>query len=272
MITGRTNLRDIPGWESREQKTSSDREQVARAGKFEVIMTDRKIAVVVGAGSGIGNAIARRLVDEGYKVVGADVAWKAPHDAFEVRDVDVRNSQQVHDLMNYVVERNGSLDVVVNSAGVSGRWQVATTPDSEWLRVLDINLNGTFYGVREAAVHMMRQRSGRIVNIASNRGLHGLKNGAPYAASKGGVLALTKSAALELAPFNIGVFAILPGSTDTPLLRGTRTDAQVAEIAKRGLNKPEHVADAIVPLLSPDAMAFNGACVSLARRTLETQS
>jgi len=232
-------------------------------------MSGRQTAVVTGAGSGIGNAIARRLVAQGYNVVGADVAWKSAEQSFERRNVDVRSSDQVRDLMAFAVERYGTIDVVVNSAGVSGRWQVATTPDSEWLRVLDINLNGTFYGIREAASHMIRQRSGRIINIASNRGLHGLKNGAPYAASKGGVLALTKSAALELARDNIGVFAILPGSTDTPLLRGTRSDDQVAEIAKRGLNKPEHVADAIMPLLAPDALAFNGACVSLARRTLD---
>lgn len=233
-------------------------------------MNGKKTAVVTGAGSGIGNAIARRLVSEGYHVVGADVAWKAPETPFERRDVDVRDSGQVRDLFTSTAERYGSVDVAVNSAGVSGRWQIATTPDSEWLRVLDINLNGTFYGMREAAVHMIRQRSGTIINIASNRGLHGLKNGAPYAASKGAVLALTKTGALELAKDNIGVFAILPGSTDTPLLRGTRTDAQVDEIAKRGLNKPEHVADAIIPLLAPDALSFNGACVSLARRTLES--
>ena len=233
-------------------------------------MNRKKTAVVTGAGSGIGNAIARRLVAEGYHVIGADVAWKATETPFERHDVDVRESEQVRNLFTSAAERCGSIDVAVNSAGVSGRWQIATTPDSEWLRVLDINLNGTFYGMREAAVHMIRQRSGIIINIASNRGLHGLKNGAPYAASKGAVLALTKTGALELARDNIGVFAILPGSTDTPLLRGTRTDDQVAEIAKRGLNKPEHVADALIPLLSPDALAFNGACVSLARRTLDT--
>ncbi len=232
-------------------------------------MNGKQTAIVTGAGSGIGNAIARRLVAEGYNVIGADVAWKSPDTPFERHDVDVRNSDQVRDLFVSVAQRCGSIDVAVNCAGVSGRWQVATTTDSEWLRVLDINLNGTFYGMREAAVHMIRQRSGRIINIASNRGLHGLKNGAPYAASKGGVIALTKTGALELARDNIGVFAILPGSTDTPLLRGTRTDAQVDEIAKRGLNKPEHVADALMPLLGPDALAFNGACVSLARRTLD---
>jgi NAD(P)-dependent dehydrogenase (short-subunit alcohol dehydrogenase family) len=132
---------------------------------------------------------------------------------------------------------------------------------------MDINLFGTFACTREAAQIMLTQKSGVIINIASNRGLHGLKNGSPYAASKGAVLALTKSAALELAPSNIGVYAILPGSTDTPLLRGTRSEEQVAQIL--GLNKPEHVADAILPLLSPDALAFNGACISISRRTTQ---
>lgn len=231
-------------------------------------MARTQIAIVTGAGSGIGNAIARRLVAERYKVIGADITWRSLEGDFARRDVDVRKSSDLRKLFEDTAQEHGFIDVAVNSAGVSGRWRIATTPDDEWLRVMDINLNGVFYGMREAATHMIRQKSGRIINIASNRGLHGLKNGAPYAASKGGVLALTKSAALELAPDNIGVFAILPGSTDTPLLRGTRTDAQVEEIALRGLNKPEHVADAIPPLLLPEALAYNGACISLARRTL----
>jgi NAD(P)-dependent dehydrogenase (short-subunit alcohol dehydrogenase family) len=233
--------------------------------------TKQKVAIVTGAGSGIGNAIARRLVIEGYKVYGGDVSWpnvSDPDVSFSQIDCDVRKTDQVRALFSVCMDTEGSLDVLVNSAGVSGRWTIAKITDEEWAKVLDINLFGTFACMREAANIMSGQRSGRIINIASNRGLHGLKNGSPYAASKGAVLALTKTGALELGCFNIGVFAILPGSTDTPLLRGTRTDAQVAEIAAIGLNKPEHVADAVIPFLSQNALALNGACVSVARRTL----
>jgi len=230
-------------------------------------MTEIKCAIVTGAGSGIGYAIACRLVREGYFVTGLDVTWREPVNPdilFERVDCDMRKSDQIKAAFAHVMKVRGRVDVLVNSAGVSGRWTVATISDEEWKRVLDINLFGTFASMREAAQIMSAQRMGVIINIASNRGLHGLKNGAPYAASKGAVLALTKSAALELAPSNVCVFAILPGSTDTPLLRGTRSDEQVAQIV--GLNKPEHVADAILPLLSPDALAFNGACISISRR------
>lgn len=235
------------------------------------MVTVIKTAIVTGAGSGIGDAIARRLVAEGYKVYGGDVVWRAPEDPaarFTRIECDVRKTDQVRALFAACMAAEGRVDVLVNSAGVSGRWTIAGITDEEWNRVLDINLFGTFACMREAANIMSEQGSGRIINIASNRGLHGLKNGSPYAASKGAILALTKTGALELSRFVVGVFAILPGSTDTPLLRGTRTDAQVAEVAAMGLNKPEHVADAIIPLLNHEALALNGACISVARRTL----
>jgi NAD(P)-dependent dehydrogenase (short-subunit alcohol dehydrogenase family) len=233
-------------------------------------MSVTKSAIVTGAGSGIGFAIACRLVKEGYAVTGLDVTWRQPmrqNAIFERLECDIRKSEQIKSAFTHVMKAHGRVDVVVNSAGVSGRWTVATISDEEWTRVLDINLFGTFACMREAAQIMSAQKSGVIINIASNRGLHGLKNGSPYAASKGAVLALTKSAALELAPSHVGVYAILPGSTDTPLLRGTRSDEQVAQIV--GLNQPEHVADAILPLLSSDALAFNGACISISRRTVQ---
>jgi NAD(P)-dependent dehydrogenase (short-subunit alcohol dehydrogenase family) len=229
-------------------------------------MADRR-AIVTGAGSGIGRAIADRLVGQGYKVMGADVTWRGDYDetrGFSRWTCDVRKSEDVRKLFSECMSRGGSLDVVVNSAGVSGRWQIATITDEEWNRVVDINLFGTFACMREAAGIMSAQKSGRIINIASNRGLHGLKWGSPYAASKGGVIALTKTGALELGVHNVGVFALLPGATDTPLMRGTRTEAQVAEM--KGLNPPEYVADAVLPLLAPEAITYSGACISLARR------
>jgi NAD(P)-dependent dehydrogenase (short-subunit alcohol dehydrogenase family) len=232
-------------------------------------MGEKKVAIVTGAGSGIGGATARKLLKEGYRVYGADVAWRtdanSPDEQGIVRKTcNVRSSEDIRKLFADCMKAEGRVDVLVNSAGVSGRWTIASITDEEWNRVMEINLFGTFACMREAANIMSAQKSGRIINIASNRGLHGLKNGSPYAASKGAVLALTKTGALELGPFNVGVFALLPGSTDTPLLRGTRTDADVAAI--KGLNPPEHVADAIMPLLTPDAITYNGACISVARR------
>ena len=234
-------------------------------------MTGNKVAIVTGAGSGIGGAIARKLVSEGYRVIGADIVWRDdgddPRDQGILRKTcNVRKTDEIRKLFSDCMATEGRLDVLVNSAGVSGRWKIADISDEDWNRVMEINLFGTFACMREAANIMMAQKSGRIINIASNRGLHGLKNGSPYAASKGAVLSLTKTGALELGAYNIGVFALLPGATDTPLLRGTRTDADVAAI--KDLNPPEHVADAIAPLLHPDAITYNGACIPVARREL----
>lgn len=211
------------------------------------------VAVVTGAGSGIGRAIAERLAAEGYALVGADVSWP-PGD---VRPAcDVSDPDHVTALFEGAVRTHGRVDVLVNSAGVDLVRPILELADTDWERVLRINLFGTFLCLRAAGRLMCAQGSGRIVNIASNRGLGGLANGAPYAASKGGVLALTKSAAEEFRPAGVGVFALLPGATDTPMLRGGRGAA---------VNPPERVAAAVMPLLAPDALAFTGAALSVSR-------
>src|SRR5262249_51911350 len=152
---------------------------------------------------------------------------------------------------------HGRVDVLVNAAGVDLVRPIVELSDADWERVLRINLFGTFLCLRAAGRLMRPQGSGRIVNIASNRGLGGLPNRAPCAAAKGGVLALTKSAAEEFRPAGVGVFALLPGATDTPMLRGGRGGH---------VNPPEQVAAAVLPLLAPDALAFTGAALSVSRK------
>jgi NAD(P)-dependent dehydrogenase (short-subunit alcohol dehydrogenase family) len=213
------------------------------------------VAVVTGAGSGIGRAIAERLAAGGYPVVGADVAWPAG-DARA--PCDVSDPDQVATLFDDAVRTHGRVDVLVNSAGVDLVRPILELTDADWERVLRVNLFGTFLCLRAAGRLMCAQGGGRIVNIASNRGLGGLANGAPYAASKGGVLALTRSAAQEFRPAGVGVFALLPGATDTPMLRGGRGTTHV--------NPPEQVAAAVMPLLAPDALAFTGAALSVSRQ------
>ncbi|HEV7649722.1 MAG TPA: SDR family oxidoreductase [Actinophytocola sp.] len=212
------------------------------------------VAVVTGAGSGIGRAIAERLAAEDYTLVGADVAWPAG----DARPpCDVSDPDQVTALFEDTVRTHGRVDVLVNAAGVDLVRPILELTDTDWERVLRINLFGTFLCLRAAGRLMCAQGGGRIVNIASNRGLGGLASGAPYAASKGGVLALTKSAAEEFRPAGVGVFALLPGATDTPMLRGHRGGH---------VNSPEQVAAAVMPLLAPDALAFNGAALSVSRQ------
>lgn len=216
------------------------------------------VAVVTGAGSGIGQAIANRLATEGHTVVGADIAWPTPQDDAAIRRVtcDVSVADDVDRLFQTVGTDFGRLDVLVNSAGVDSVCPLVDITDADWNRVLAVNLLGTFLCLRAAARVMKTQRGGRIVNIASNRGLEGLALGAHYAASKGGVIALTKSAAVELAADGIGVYALLPGSTSTQMRRSSSSKA----------NPASYVAAATMPLLAPDAIALSGAAISVARK------
>ncbi|MGH3760070.1 SDR family oxidoreductase [Actinophytocola sp.] len=220
-------------------------------------MRESGVAVVTGAGGGIGRAIADRLAADGYTLVGADIAW--PDD--EPRPCcDISDPDQVSALFERTVREHGRVDVLVNAAGVDLVRPIVDLTNEDWHRVLRINLFGAFLCLRAAGRLMCARRGGRIINIASNRGLGGLASGAPYAASKGGVIALTKSAAEEFGPSGVGVFALLPGATDTPMLRGHD------KLSPGHVNPPEQVATAIVPLLAPDALAFNGAAVSVSRR------
>jgi NAD(P)-dependent dehydrogenase (short-subunit alcohol dehydrogenase family) len=223
------------------------------------------VAVVTGAGSGIGQAIALRLAELGQVVVGVDMAWPDPPNGSETADLthsihrrtcDVANREQVDHLFQFVDTEFGRLDVLVNSAGVDVVCPLVDVTDADWDRVLAVNLLGTFLCMRAGARRMQARHGGRIINIASNRGLEGLALGAPYAASKGGVIALTKSAAVELAADGIGVYALLPGATLTKMRRSTAGKA----------NPPSYVAAAVAPLLAADALALSGAAISIPRK------
>src|SRR5204862_2345358 len=124
------------------------------------------------------------------------------------------------------VERYGKIDVLINGACVMSRTPVLDLREEEWDRVLDINLKGTFLSSQAVARHMVAQRSGRIVCVASGRGIAGQPRAAHYATSKGGVIAFVKSLATELAPNGIAVNAIAPGATDTPMSRSGSTEEE----------------------------------------------
>ena len=171
--------------------------------------TAQRVAIVTGAASGIGAAIATRLSTDGWTVVAADVDQAAvgafaaaATDGTTIRPypVDVSAEASVHDLVRTVIADLGAIDALVNCAGVAGisapSWEL---PDGEWERVLGVNLNGTYYGCRAVLPHMLGRGRGRIVNIASIAGKEGNPNAAPYSASKAGVIGLTKSIAKEVA-------------------------------------------------------------------------
>jgi len=185
-----------------------------------------KVAVVIGGTSGIGQAIARGYLREGAKVVATSTnPEKVAAMAEEVRQfhsplakpVDTRDSAALAALFQEVQDTYGSLDILVNSAGTHLKKPSTEVSDEEWKAVMDINLNGLFYACREAGKIMLQRGSGSIVNVASLGSFLALSYATAYCASKAGVVALTKSLAVEWATSGVRVNAIVPGNFQTNL-------------------------------------------------------
>lgn len=232
-----------------------------------------KVALVTGASSGIGAAIARRLAEEGATVVvncytGCDadaaavVAEIADHGGSAAYfSADVSDSEQCEAMIAHVVEQFGHLDVLVNNAGITRDGLLVRMSDSDWSAVITTNLTGVFYCTRAAAKVMMKARTGSIVNIASVIGLVGNAGQANYAAAKAGVIGLTKSTARELASRNVRANAIAPGFIETAMtakLPEAVRDASKEVIAMRRFGSPEDVAAAVAFLASDDAAYVTG--------------
>lgn len=184
-----------------------------------------RTAIVTGGASGLGKAVATRIVAEGGNVVLWDQnaslldAAAIEIGAKGVVAVDVSNSEAVNNAVTKSVELLGKIDVLINAAGITGATQpVWEFPIDSWLRVMDINLNGLFYCCRSVVPHMLNNNYGRIVNIASVAGKEGNPNASAYSASKAGVIGLTKSLGKELATKNIIVNALTPATFDSPIL------------------------------------------------------
>ena len=221
---------------------------------------DDTVAVVTGAASGIGSACADRLVEEGATVVTLDVTGAVDH------LVDVRDEAAMEAAFTSVVGDHGRLDAVVNAAGVAGGGPIHLLDGDEWDRVVDVNLKGTFLVDKHSAIHMLAQGHGSIVNIASIEGLEGTEGGSAYNASKGGVVLLTKSIAIDYGRRGIRVNCICPGGVDTPLLRSI-TDADGMEPYRDKLReqhllgrfgRPSEIAAAAAFLASDDASFITG--------------
>jgi len=235
--------------------------------RITVDLTDQ-VALVTGAGRGLGRAIAGGLAAAGAKVACVDVdegtlaeTVAAIHDAggtAEPSVCDVTDAGRVAEVVGEVVDRWGKLDVLVNNAGITRDNLIMRMKDDQWDAVLAINLKGTFLFTRAATKPMMKARRGRIINIASVSGLMGNPGQANYSASKAGVIGLTRTVARELAPRNITVNAVAPGfiATEMTAKLGEEILAEVRKQIPLGrLGHPQDVADAVL-FLASEAAAF----------------
>ncbi len=235
-----------------------------------------KNAIVTGSARGIGKAIATRLADEGANVVIVDVNLEAAEETAKelaakgvktmAMKVNVVNYDEVEAMVNKTKEAWGSVDILVNNAGITRDNLILKMTPEDFDLVIDINLKGVFNGIKAVYPVMMKQRSGKIINIASIIGLMGNAGQANYAASKAGVIALTKTAAKELAGRGVQVNAVAPGYIKTAMT-DQLPDAVKEEMLKlvpmKRMGLPEDVASVVFFLASSDSDYVTGQTITV---------
>ena len=235
-------------------------------------MSERKVAIVTGASRGIGRAAALRLAKMGMNIVftynsGIEAAeeTKALCEAEGVEvlavQADVSSSENCDQLVEQTMDAFGRVDVLVNNAGITRDGLIIRMTDEQFDQVIDTNLKGAFYMMRAVSKQMMKQRSGRIINISSVVGVMGNVGQVNYAASKAGVIGMTKSLARELASRKVTVNAIAPGMIETDMtavMSEKAKEAMKAAIPAGEMGKPEDIAGTIAFLAGEDGRYITG--------------
>ena len=236
-----------------------------------------KRAIVTGAGAGIGRAIALRMSEEGARVVISDVDEEAANEVASelegdslVQRADVTKENEVEALVRRVVEEWGGLDVMVNNAGVGIAASTPETTEEDWDVVLHVCLKGTFFGMKYAIPTMRDSGGGSVINMSSIAALVGLNDRAAYSAAKGGILSLTRAAAIDHIEEGIRVNCIAPGTVDTPWVARITAGYDDPEEARETMKArqphgrlvtPEEIAAMAAYLASDEAGSTVGACM-----------
>lgn len=239
-----------------------------------------KVAIITGAGSGLGQATAIRMAEEGINIVVVDVNEEGGNETVEkVKELgvdsifvkaDVSNPKDVKNYVDQTVEKFGSIDYFFNNAGISGSGKFfLDTEEAEIEKIVGINLLGALYGVRYVGEVMLKNGGGSIVNTASSAGVIGQDSVVTYSATKHGVVGLTKSMVAEYAKDGLRVNAIAPGPTETPMVKAFYDDnPEMKENATSGipqkrLGTPEEVAELVTFLLTSKAQYINGEVIRI---------
>ena len=234
---------------------------------------DGKVAIVTGASRGIGAAIVKKLHEEGATVVACARSIESCEGAAFCQKVDVSNSEQVDACVKATIEKFGKVDILVNNAGITKDGLLMRMSDEDWDQVLDINLRGTLLFTRAVARPMMKNKAadgsqlgGAIVNITSVVGITGNAGQANYTASKGGVIALTKTTAKELGSRNVRCNAVAPGFIESKMTEGLSDEIKKSymdSIPLKRFGKVDDIAKAVVWLVSDDASYVTGQILSV---------
>ncbi|MGQ9625338.1 MAG: SDR family oxidoreductase [Anaerolineae bacterium] len=241
-----------------------------------------KVAIITGAGAGIGRATALLFAKEGAKVVVADLDPKGGAETVDLIKkeggeatlvlTDVSKASDVEKMVKTTLDTYGRLDILVNNAGIFAEGTVVEITEADWHRILGVNLTGVFLCSKYCIPEMIKSGGGAIVNIASEAGLVGIGNQVAYNVSKSGVIALTRSTALDFAADNIRVNCVCPGRTLTPLVEKVIAESEDPETTRRILSedrplkrmgRPEEIAAGILFLASDEAPYATGSIVSI---------
>jgi 3-oxoacyl-[acyl-carrier protein] reductase len=236
----------------------------------------KSVVVITGGASGIGWATAETFVQRNWSVVIADRELERVHERLrdrtadmEAEPIDVTSQESVERAFSKVAERHGRLDALVNSAGIQQWTSLAQLDWKAWSAVQDVNLNGTLRCLQAAGTRMIPQGHGAIVNLSSVAGVRGVPNRTPYAASKAGVEAVTRSAAVEWATAGIRVNAVAPGYVESELVQEYVKTGRLAlepilsRIPMRRMARPGEVADLICYLCSEQASYITGQVIAV---------